>query len=60
MRPEAVGQLQQAAAAEELATQEAKEKVRKFRLAQTQTILTSPLGITGQAETKQSNLLGVA
>jgi hypothetical protein len=45
-------------AAEALATQTATEKLKKQRLAQTQTILTSPLGITDQATTGRATLLG--
>lgn len=47
-----------AAAAEELATQEAKDKLKKQRLSQTQTILTSPLGVTDNANLGLSTLLG--
>lgn len=46
------------AGAEALAQQEAKEKLRKQRLAQTQTILTSPLGIYDEANLEMSTLLG--
>jgi hypothetical protein len=46
-----------AAAAKSLASQEASEKLKKQRLAQTNTILTSPLGVTGEATTT-SNTLG--
>ncbi len=49
---------QKAANAEVLATQEATDKVKKRRLAQTQTILTSPLGISEKAQTSLKTLLG--
>jgi 3'-phosphoadenosine 5'-phosphosulfate (PAPS) 3'-phosphatase len=46
-----------AASATSLASQEAKSRTRKQRLLQTNTILTSPLGITGEASVT-SNTLG--
>ena len=46
------------AGAEALATQTAADKLKKQRLAQTNTILTSPLGLTGEANTGLSKLLG--
>jgi hypothetical protein len=46
------------AGAEALAEQIVAEKKRKQRLAQTQTILTSPLGIEGGANTSMPRLLG--
>jgi len=46
------------AGAEALATQEAKDKLRKQRLAQTKTILTSPLGIPSEANLELNTLLG--
>lgn len=44
--------------AQSLAQQEAKEKLRKQRLAQTNTILTSPLGIIEEATTIANTLGG--
>jgi len=44
--------------AEALATEEAKAKLKKQRLAQTRTILTSPLGIPGEANIGMKTLLG--
>jgi negative regulator of sigma E activity len=44
--------------AEALASQTAAEKTRKQRASQTQTILTSPLGIADEAITGKSSLLG--
>ncbi len=44
--------------AEVLAAQEAKDKLRKQRLAQTQTILTSPLGISENPNLGMKTLLG--
>lgn len=47
-------------AAEKLATEQATEKRKKYLMAQTQTILTTPLGVSGDAETKRPVLLGSA
>jgi hypothetical protein len=47
-----------AAGAEALATQEAKDKLKRQRLSQTQTILTSPLGIPSQANIGTNSILG--
>lgn len=46
------------ASAKALAAQEAKEKIKKRHLSQTQTILTSPLGISDEANLGLSTLLG--
>jgi len=47
-----------AASAASLAGEAAQEKIRKRRLAQTQTILTTPLGIQDQAVTQATTLGG--
>jgi len=47
-----------AAAAKSLATQEANNKLKKQRLAQTNTILTSPLGVSDEANVGLGSLLG--
>lgn len=44
--------------AEKLAAENAAELLKKKRLAQTNTILTSPLGLTGEANVGMSKLLG--
>jgi len=49
---------EKAKSAEALATQIAVDKLRKQRLSQTQTILTSPLGVTDEAQTKLPTLFG--
>ena len=49
---------QKARGAEALAKQQAKDTIRKKRLAQTNTILTSPLGVPGEANTQKNVLLG--
>ncbi|MFA5388876.1 MAG: hypothetical protein WC312_03880 [Candidatus Omnitrophota bacterium] len=49
---------EKSAAAEALAESEAKEKIKKRRLSQTQTILTSPLGIGEEASLGFNTLLG--
>jgi glycerol dehydrogenase-like iron-containing ADH family enzyme len=46
------------AEADKLAADTAAEKLRKQRLAQTNTILTSPLGVSGEANVGMSKLLG--
>lgn len=46
------------AGAEALANQTAAEKLKKQRLSQTNTILTSPLGVSGEANLGLSKLLG--
>ena len=45
-------------AAKSLATQEANNKLKKQRLAQTNTILTSPLGVSDEANVGLVSLLG--
>jgi len=47
---------EKARAAEALAGEEAKMKLKKFRLSQTQTILTGPLGIADKPEVGKTTL----
>ena len=52
------GAEKKAALAETQAAEAASKKLKKFRLAQTRSILTSPLGVQDEAVTGRSTLLG--
>ena len=51
---------QKAIDAEQNAKLEAEEKARKSLASQTQSVLTSPLGVSSEAPTKKPTLLGVS
>jgi len=55
---EIAGAEKKAALAESQAAEAASKKLKKFRLAQTRSILTSPLGVQDEAVTGRSTLLG--